>query len=47
MRCGRSSEGTLGAATGRVEFPNVHTVVTDPAGLNAYFVSLGADLVIR
>lgn len=41
------SEGTLGAATGRVEFPNVHCVVTDPAGLNAYFVSLGADLIAQ
>ena len=40
-------DGSLGTASGRVEFPHVHCVVADPAGLNAYFVSLGGDLIAQ
>ena len=39
--------GTLGTATAHLEYPNLHCVITDPAGLHAYYVSLGADLIAQ
>lgn len=41
------AEGTLGEATARIEYANLHCVITDAAGLHAYFVSLGADLIAQ
>ena len=41
------AEAALGEATARVEYANLHCVVTDAAGLHAYFVSLGADLIAQ
>ncbi|QIK72309.1 lactonase family protein [Propioniciclava coleopterorum] len=41
------TEGTVGEATARVEYANLHCVITDPAGLHAYFVSLGAGLIAQ
>lgn len=39
--------GRLDEPTGWVEYPNLHCVITDPDGRNAYFVSLGADLIAQ
>lgn len=38
-------EGRLGEPTARIEFPNLHCVVTTDE--HAYFVSLGADLIAQ
>lgn len=41
------SEGTIGEASARIDYANLHCVITDAAGLHAYFVSLGADLIAQ
>lgn len=38
-------DGLPGEVTGRVEYPNLHSVVSSRDGAFCYFVSLGADLV--
>lgn len=40
-------DGVLGEAASRVEYRNLHAAVADPAGNNAYFVSLGDDLIAQ
>lgn len=40
-----ASDGSVGEPTARIEYPNLHCVVTE--GSHAYFVSLGADLVAQ
>lgn len=39
--------GVLGEPAGRLEYRNVHAAVADPSGANAYFVSLGDDLIAQ
>ena len=41
------NDGVVGEPTGRVEFPNLHSVLPSADGRFAYFVSLGADLVAQ
>ena len=41
------SDGVVGAAVSRVDFPNLHSVLPSADGRFAYFVSLGADLVAQ
>jgi 6-phosphogluconolactonase len=41
------TDGVIGDAVSRVEFPNLHCVVPSDDGGFAYFVSLGADLVAQ
>lgn len=41
------SDGVVGEAVSRVEFPNLHSVLPSADGRFAYFVSLGADLVAQ
>lgn len=40
-------DGVVGEETGRVEGRNMHASLFDPSGLNAYFVSLGDDLIAQ
>lgn len=41
------ADGVVGEETARVEHRNMHAAVFDPAGHNAYFVSLGEDLIAQ
>ncbi|MCW3159370.1 lactonase family protein [Micropruina sonneratiae] len=41
------SDGVVGEATGRVDYPNLHSVRASGDGRFAYFVSLGADLIAQ
>lgn len=40
-------DGVLGEAASRLEYRNLHAVVTDPQGRHAYFASLGEDLIAQ
>jgi 6-phosphogluconolactonase len=40
-------DGVVGEPVSRVEYPNLHSVLTSADGRFAYFVSLGADLVAQ
>ncbi|WP_040160114.1 lactonase family protein [Nigerium massiliense] len=40
-------DGTVGEQAARIEYPNVHCVVPSPDSANAYYVSLGADLIAQ
>jgi 6-phosphogluconolactonase len=41
------TDGVVGEPAGRIEFPNLHSVLPSADGGFAYFVSLGADLVAQ
>ncbi|HSN44615.1 MAG TPA: beta-propeller fold lactonase family protein [Propionibacteriaceae bacterium] len=41
------TDGRLGEAVALIAHPNLHCVITTSTGSNAYFVSLGADLVAQ
>lgn len=41
------SDGVVGDAVSRIEYPNLHSVLPSADGRFAYFVSLGADLVAQ
>lgn len=41
------SDGSVGEPVSRIEFPNLHSVLSSADGRFAYFVSLGADLVAQ
>lgn len=41
------TDGSVGDPVSRVEFPNLHSVLSSADGRFAYFVSLGADLVAQ
>lgn len=41
------ADGSLGDPPSRVEYDNLHAVITDRAGGFAYFVSLGDDLIVQ
>lgn len=43
----RISDGEVGREVSRFEHRNMHAAVTDPLGRNAYFVSLGEDLIAQ
>ncbi|MBZ4485862.1 lactonase family protein [Microbacterium sp. cx-55] len=40
-------DGVVGEPASRIEFPNLHSVLPSADGRNAYFVSLGADLIAQ
>lgn len=41
------SDGAVGAEISRFQYRNIHAGIADPAGANAYFASLGDDLIAQ